>query len=210
MPKPSKEYLEALEDSKKIHHGKLFTGLFLRSHAPFIKEIVAHLGCKTALDYGCGKGRQYQWVMPKHGTTLEQYWGINVEKYDPAWPPFAREPSGNFDLVICTHTLSTIPVVDLEWVIDRLYAMSNKAIYISERIGGEGKKIGPSELRPIDWSPKQWMEILWRPKDIEVTLATRVIDKKGGKITSHYRLSTGAWSKVTWPPNIKFMDHTWA
>src|SRR3990167_3018625 len=101
MARPSNEYLAALEDSKKIHKGKLFTGLFLRSHAPFIKEIIDRLGCRTALDYGCGKGRHYQWVMPKHGTTLEQYWGLKVEKYDPAYLPFAKEPTGKFDIVIC-------------------------------------------------------------------------------------------------------------
>ncbi|MDF3212152.1 hypothetical protein P3C35_30750, partial [Mesorhizobium sp. LMG15046] len=46
--------------------------------------------------------------------------------------PFAAEPIGKFDLVICTHVLGSIPVLDLPWVLDRLYSLSNKALSIAQ------------------------------------------------------------------------------
>ena len=210
MSKPSPAYFAALEASKEIHKGKQFTGRFLRSHAPFIKEIIDRLECKTVLDYGCGKGQQYTWVMPHARTTIEQYWGVQVTKYDPAYPPFAKEPEGKFDLVICTHTLGTIPVSDLPWVIDRLYALAEKAIYVSERLGDARKVLGNNLLRPTDWTADDWKASIQRLPEAEITFACREIINDG-KITSHWRRNEfGGWYQVKWPEGIKAMNHTWA
>lgn len=211
MSNPSAAYLAALEASKEIHKGKQFTGKFLRPHAPFIKEIIDRLGCKTVLDYGCGKGQQYEWVIPSTGQTIEQFWGVEVTKYDPAWPPFAKEPEGKFDLVICTQMLGAIPVADREWVIDRLYGLAAKAIYVSERLGEARKSIGDNGLRASDWTAEDWANALSRQSAVETTLATRetVVE---GKITSHVRKldSSGFWYRVAWPPGIRAMNHKWA
>ena len=210
MNNPSKEYLAALEASKEIHKGKQFTGKFLRPHAPFIKEIIDRLGCKTVLDYGCGKGQQYEWVIPSTGQTIEQFWGVSVTKYDPACKIFAKEPEGKFDLVICTQTLGTIPVADLPWVIDRLYGLANKALYVSERIGPPRKVLGDNALRPSEWSAKEWEDALKRKNPVEATLATREIIN-GDKITTHKRRkgSVVAWKRVTWPEGVRAMNHKW-
>ena len=210
MSKPSPAYLAALEASKEIHKGKQFTGKFLRPHAPFIKEIIDRLGCKTILDYGCGKGQQYEWVMPNAGTTIEQYWGVTVTKYDPAYKPFANEPVGKFDLVICTQVLGAIPVSDLEWVIDRLYSLAGKAIYVSERLGEARKVLGDNSLRPTDWTGDDWKATVQRASKAEITLAVREIIKEE-KITSHWRRNKfGGWYQVVWPPGVRGMNHTWA
>lgn len=201
---PSTAYFAALEDSKQIHKGKSFTGKFLRPHAPFIKEIIDRLGCKSILDYGCGKGEQYTWVIPSIGKTLEEWWGVRVVKYDPAYEAFAREPHGAFDLVICTQTLGTIPVEDRAWVIDRLYSLSNKALYISERLD-------PARKMPTaQWSQGQWQEVIQRfNSPIEVTLATR-LTVGGEKITTHTRWLAAKWAPVIWPEGVRPMNHTWA
>lgn len=205
---PSSAYFAALEDSKAIHMGKSFTGKFLRPHAPFIKEIIDRLGCKTVLDYGCGKGEQYTWVMPLHGCTIEQWWGVQVAKYDPAYPPFAKEPEGRFDLVICTQTLRTIPLEDRAWVIDRLYSLANKALYVSERLGSARKSSGEAGAA---WERADWIAALARNSSLEVTLATRHIDRDGGKITEHVRTNDGiAWAPVIWPDHVKPLNHIWA
>ena len=78
MSRLTAAYHAALEASKQVHKGKQFTGKFLRPHAPFIKEIIDRLGCKTVLDYGCGKGQQYEWIIPSTGQTIEQFWGVTV------------------------------------------------------------------------------------------------------------------------------------
>lgn len=211
MNKPSLAYFTALEASKKIHKGKAFTGKFLRPHAPFIKEIIDRLGCKSVLDFGCGKGQQYEWVIPSTGQTIEQFWGVPVTKYDPAYPPFAAEPEGQFDLVICTQVLGAIPVTDRPYVIDRLYALSSRAVYVSERLGEARKEIGADDLRGYDWTPADWKRLLLRPVEREVTLATRRWTPDGKKITEHFRaFGGGTWHRVQWPEGIRAMNHKWA
>lgn len=77
---PSKEYNIALNDSKYIHMGKACTGRFLRPHDPYIKGLVDGLGIKSILDYGCGKGLQYDWINPATGMTMEQNWAVPDRK----------------------------------------------------------------------------------------------------------------------------------
>jgi hypothetical protein len=206
MP-PSNAYFAALEDSKRIHEGKSFTGKFLRPHAIFIKEIIDRLGCKTVLDYGCGKGQQYEWVIPSTGQTIEQFWGVPVTKYDPAYPPFVKEPEGKFDLVICTQTLRTIPLEDRGWVIDRLYSHAAKALYISERLGFARKSSGEAGAA---WERADWIAAIARDSRLEVILATRETLSNGEKITSHVRTIDGIqWAPVIWPKGTRFMNYEW-
>ncbi|TIX28907.1 methyltransferase domain-containing protein [Mesorhizobium sp.] len=179
--KPSEQYLAALADATRHHaEHKTYSGKFLRPHAPVIKEMVDRLGCKTILDYGCGKGEQYTWRNADQtgsipvGMTIEEYWGVPVTKFDPAYPPFAAEPMGKFDLVICTHVLGSIPVLDLPWVVDRLYSLSNKALYIAEKIAPVKKKVFQKpDLHPFGWSATRWMTAIKREKPIEVVLSVR-------------------------------------
>lgn len=184
---PSQQYEAALEASKKHHaENKTFSGKLFRPHAPYVKGIIDRLGVGSILDYGCGKGLQYQWRCDKPtsqiplGMTIEEYWGVPVTKYDPAYPPYAEEPTGKkFDLVICTHTLSTIPISDLGWVVDRLHLLADKAIYIAEQLGPIKKKLADRSLDPVGWTKDQWLKALRRDSPIEVTLSLRSRTSEG-------------------------------
>lgn len=175
----SQSYKEALADCTKHHAtSATFSGKFIRPHAPFIKEIVDRLGCRSILDYGCGKGEQYRWRNADEtgsipvGMTLEEYWGVPVTKYDPAWPPYAAEPVGTFDMVICSSVLRWIPGPDIPAVVDRLYSLAGKAIYVAEKLGPV-KKSGKVRFQMVDYDAEGWARVLRRDSDIEVTLATR-------------------------------------
>lgn len=192
MAERSAEYRRCLKESKQHHrNSKTYSGRLLRPHAPFIKEIIDRHGCKSVLDYGAGKGRQYEWVshggdasIPK-GMTIERFWGVLVTKYDPAWKPFSQEPTGQFDLVICTHTLGSIPVADLGWVIDRIFGYARKAVYIAEKIGDVHKQVfSQPDIMPR-WTAEQWREFVAarKPSHIECTLATREETDKGVIVT---------------------------
>lgn len=190
----SSDYYRALAEATEHHaSSKTYSGKFLRPHAPFIKEIIDRLECRSVLDYGCGKGAQYAWVshgddasIPE-GMTIEQYWGVPVTKFDPAYPPFAKDPEGNFDLVICTHTLGAIPRADLPSIIERLYLLANKAVYIAEKIGPVKKKVYSQEiLRPLGYKRHDWEALLTSvpiPSHLEVTLATRERTDNGVIVT---------------------------
>lgn len=178
------EYLKALADCKRHHEiSKTYSGKLLRPHAPYIKEIVDRLGCKTALDYGCGKGLQYEWV--NEGQTLEQYWGLAVTKYDPAYPPFAAEPTGKYDLVICTHVLGAIPKSDRGWVLDRIYGFADKAVFIAEKIGPIGKRSvsGSESLGAMQWID----EIAPHRTGVETHFSVRYKNEHGA-FTGRFRL----------------------
>lgn len=207
----SETYKAALEGSKAVHKTKAFTGKFLRPHAAFIGEIIQRKGCVSVLDYGCGKGQQYEWVIPSTGQTIEQLWGVSVTKYDPAYPPFSKRPEGKFDLVICTQVLGTIPKPDIAWVVSDVYGFANKAVYISERLGEARKVVADQSLRPFDWNVFQWCAALSQPgsEQLEITFASReIVD--GQKITQHCRSIDGEWwGRVEWPENVKAMNHKW-
>lgn len=183
----SDSYRRALGEAKAHHaSSKTYSGKFLRPHAPFIKEIIDRLGCKSVLDYGCGKGKQYEWVshgdeasIPK-GQTIEQFWGVDVCKYDPAYPPFELLAPGYFDLVICTHVLGSIPKADLADVLHLIFNRAGKAVYIAEKIGPVGKEVfSEPDLMPRGWSTGLWRatiagerRIIGREK-VETWVATR-------------------------------------
>jgi hypothetical protein len=183
--KPSDEYRAAVAEGARHHaSSKTYSGSFLRPHKPFLTEIIQRLGCTSALDYGCGKGVQYEWIDPDDGLTLEQAWGFEVRKYDPCYPPFAAEPVGRFDLVICTHTLNLIPLADLDRVIRRLFDLSGKAVYIAEKIGARKKRdVSNPDNRAIGFSALGWASrlapIAAEYPHIETTLSTRVRDDLG-------------------------------
>jgi hypothetical protein len=122
--------------------------------------------------------------------TLEQAWGFEVRKYDPCWPPFAEEPEGRFDLVLCTHTASLIPQVDLEWFLRRLFNFADKAVFIAEKIGERKKaEVADTAERAINWSPQQWIgrigQIAGYYPAVETVLSLRVRESRGAIMTRH-------------------------
>lgn len=202
----SDEYWRALEEAKAFHKSnKTYSGSLLRPHAPFIKEIIDRLDCKTLLDFGAGKGKQYEWVMPLHQKTIEEWWGIPVTKYDPAWPPFASEPDGVFDIVICTHTLGAIPAGDHVNVINRIISLASKAVYFAEKLGSPKKAIHTQQTMTAE----QWKARIWRSCDIEITLALKERTPEG-VMSEYWRLIKGDWVPIIWPPEVKALNHKWA
>ena len=178
LDKLSDDYFSVLEDAKAAHaNTNKFSGKFIRPHAKHIKTIIEKYDIKSILDYGCGKGQQYEWIIPNanieqwvdgvlstgsdtvpHGKTLEEFWGIEVEKFDPAYPAFEKEPSGPSDLVIVSHVLGSIPPADLPIIVDRLYSLTNKYLYVVEAVG-RPKKVWTDKDLGLR-SAMDWIDIL--------------------------------------------------
>ena len=172
---PTERYDLALELSKRQHRSsKTYSGKFLRPFAHRIKAIIDTHECASILDYGCGKGLQYEWEWDN--LTLEKYWGMEVTKFDPAWPPFAKEPEGKFDLVLCTHVLEIIPLSDLDWFVDRVLSFATKVAFFAVRTASDTR---PAKARwrlkdiPSDWHADQWVDLLKNRKGPEIHLAVR-------------------------------------
>lgn len=118
-----------------------------RYHRP-IKDVVKKYGCKTLLDYGCGKGTQWAQstcFWPSIETqTFEEYLNLDsVYCYDPCIPKVAVLPPADikFDIVICTQVLTYIPDDDIVWVKQLLQQHAGRACFIGmHNIPPKGKK----------------------------------------------------------------------
>ena len=85
-----------IEQHRQMHKiWKRFKGHSLVEHIPHIDQLMEEHGCRTILDYGCGKA---------------QYWPAtwNVTGYDPAYEPYSQQPRqiwhGNLHRCNGTHT----------------------------------------------------------------------------------------------------------
>lgn len=204
--KLSEAHAEAVAEGARHHErAKTYSGSLMRPHVPYLEGMIARNGCRSALDYGCGKGVQYEWRDPNAGgRTVEERFGFKVRKYDPCYEPFAEEPTGTFDLVICTHTLALIPLQDLDAVILRLFGFADRALFIAEKIGDRKKaEVEDPRTRAIGWTVQQWLDRLAPFADqyplIDTVLSSR--ERVGdATITTRHRRQGGRWiSEVAGP-----------
>lgn len=196
---PSSQHSAAVAEGARHHEGsKTYSGSLMRPHVPYLEQMVARLQIASALDYGCGKGEQYRWRDPKAGLqTVEERFGFAVHKFDPCFAPYAAEPTGRFDLVICTHTISLIPRLDLDWALRRLFGFAAKAVFIAEKIGGRKKgEVAHPRDRAIGWDVRQWLDRIAPLADehpgIETVFSSR--ERIGdATITTRWRRVGGEW-----------------
>lgn len=195
----SPDYSRAVE-AGALHHqrSKTYSGMLMRPHKPFLSAMIERLRIASALDYGAGKGLQYEWVDPADGKTLEQAWGFEVRKFDPCWPPFADEPDGRFDLVICTHTLSLVPIGDLDAVLAHVFGFARKAVFIAEKIGPR-KKAEAVSGSAAGWTKEQWLDRIAPFADhyrgLETVFSSRERTAAGAIMTRTTRRN-GGWHGV--------------
>lgn len=187
----SPAYYAAIEEGRRHHaSSKTYSGSLLRPHKPYLTEMVQRMGCRSGLEIGAGKGRQWTWIDPADGQTMEQVWGFEVVKHDPCWPPFEAEPEGTFDLVICAHTLALIPLQDQDAFLRRMYGFADKAVFIAEKIGERKKaEVADESQRAINWPPQRWLsrigDMASRFKHIETVLSLRVRESRGAIMTRY-------------------------
>jgi len=192
----SPEYRRALDLSKRHHAlNKTFSGRLVRRDADLIKQLIVENGAETLLDYGCGKGAQYEWkasagnAIPS-GMGLADFWGVSVAKYDPAVPEFSREPEGSFDIVICTNVLRIIPKTDLGAIIDDIFSRARRAAFFSESTIAATKKpdLRDASIYPTDWRESEWINAIGFRATVPTILAVVVETPAGGKARVWHRL----------------------
>ena len=143
-----------LEMAKQTHQNpNTWTGSHLRDyHIGAISELIQQQGIKTVLDYGCGKALFHQ-----------KEW--NATLYDPAVPEYSNEPTGKFDLVICTDVLEHIPEEDIPRIVQQLKDLTQGWLYISvcPRLAGQkltlpdsGEEVNSHVcVKPPEWWQEQ-------------------------------------------------------
>ncbi len=173
---PSPRYVELLGFYREMHvHGAIdqnitpentFPGKSLFDHAPKIKEIISILGSKTILDYGAGKGMQYQPMQIGDGdgrsfSSMQALWNVeSISCYDPGFEPFNTLPEGRFDGVVSTDVLEHCPREDLPWIIAEIFGFAREFVYLNVACYAAVKTLPNGEnahctVEPIDW----WLRI---------------------------------------------------
>lgn len=164
----SEDYEKHLEACRRHHAAsKTFSGTGLIRLLPALMDLLGDGRVYDVLDYGSGKGRQWElkfpYPMPDGPvTSLSGLLGSPVVRmYDPGYPPHAIPVSleDRFDLVICTNTLGLVPERDLPIVVRDLYRHARKYLFMSINLAPAKKDIGGIQACP---NPEYWSELLYR------------------------------------------------
>ena len=174
---PSPRYLELTNLCRRMHEqgerflgvppAKTFSGESLTPHRGHVKRLIARTGAQTILDYGSGKGRQYEPQPVRDGSggqwpTVMDYWNVDeVVCYDPCYAPFSRLPEGKFDGVVCTDVLEHCPEDDMPWIAGEIFGYAARFVYASVACFPARKRLPNGEnahctIRPVEW----WARLL--------------------------------------------------
>ena len=175
---PSPRYRELLAMYQHLHlHGhspsaparQTFDGRSLRPQAPRIKRLVERTGARRLLDYGSGKGVQYDREFDGDGEgpwdSVLDYWGADeVVCFDPAYPPYSRVPEGSFDGVIATDVLEHCPEEDIDWIVAEMFGYAKRFVYATVACYPARKQLPNGEnahctIRPPEWWQEHFVRV---------------------------------------------------
>jgi hypothetical protein len=139
-----------------------YPGVNLLPHTKRIKDLIDQTGARTVLDYGCGKGYQYDWlkvVIPGVGERdgVLDYWDIDeVHCYDPSFERYSKLPEGKFDGVISTDVLEHCGEDDIPWIVAEMFAYANRFVFASVACYPAKTTLPNGEnahatIRPLEW-----------------------------------------------------------
>ena len=176
---PSPRYVELQKQYKALHeHGekflgippeKTFPGASLPAQAPRIKRLIDLTGSQVVLDYGSGKGQQYDPMnltdpTGKTWPSVMDYWDVDeIVCYDPCYAPYSALPEGRFDGVISTDVLEHCPEEDVEWIIGEIFGYAEKFVFANVACYPARKRLPTGEnahctIKPVEW----WSDIIQR------------------------------------------------
>jgi hypothetical protein len=150
-----------------------FAGVSLPPQAGRVKRLIGLTGAQSILDYGSGKGRQYDIRNFKADDgrvyeSIQDYWEVDyIQCYDPSYEPFSKMPSGGFDGVICTDVLEHCPEDDMPWIIDEIFGFAERFVFANVACYPADKRLPTGENAHCTIKPLAWWEDLIR------TVATR-------------------------------------
>lgn len=166
----------AIDDCAAHHQrSKTFSGAFTFHHVQQVRVVIERCHVKTMLDYGCGKGVQYERAHDETGIWLRKAWPVAITLFEPAWPAYSARPEGTFDMVLCSQVLCWVPPDERIEVLRDVFRYADKAVYIAEQLGPVKKQIVKGQAEWKSWDTPEWRELVRRVArefpGIDVTLA---------------------------------------
>lgn len=142
---PSEHYRRMLELYRTLHAEgektlglnaqETYPGIHALRHARRIKELIDSTGAKSVLDYGAGKGFQYDLAdveIPGAGRWpgLLDYWDVEEMRcFDPCYEPFNKLPAEKFDGVISTDVLEHCTEEDIPWIVAEIFSFAKSFVF---------------------------------------------------------------------------------
>jgi hypothetical protein len=139
-----------------------FPGASLPPQVSRIKRLVDATGAANLLDYGSGKGRQYDMrdVKLLDGrviSSIADHWNVDyVHCFDPSYPPFSKIPEGEFDGVISTDVLEHCPQEDIPWIVDEIFGYATKFVFANVACYPASKRLPTGENAHCTILPPEW------------------------------------------------------
>jgi len=174
--KPSQRYQDLMKLYATMHKEgsteqniaaeKMFDGHSLLPHVDNIHILCQQFKPQSLLDYGAGKGTLYQesdLKTPKGNTieTIEKHWGIEkVDCYDPGYEQHNKLPTKKYDAVICTDVLEHCSLEDLPWILDEIFGLAERFVYMNIAGYPAFKKLPNGENAHITIRSKTWWQML--------------------------------------------------
>ncbi len=143
-----------------------FPGLSLPSQAGRIKRLIEATGAANILDYGSGKGQQYdlRGIPGPDGErydSIQDYWDVDyIQCYDPSYTPFSKLPAGKFDGVVSTDVLEHCPEEDLPWILDEIFGYAEKFVFANVACYPAKKRLPTGENAHCTIRPPEWWRAL--------------------------------------------------
>ena len=173
---PSPRYRELIGLYRQMHESgdrarskppaDTFPGYSLLYQAIRVKQFIDRHEADSLLDYGSGKGRQYEPMELKLSDgrsfpDIPSFWGMaSPVCYDPAYPPLSRLPSKRFDGVICTDVLEHCPEDDIPWVVHEIFGFARKFVFANVACHPAEKCLPNGENAHCTIKPTAWWKAL--------------------------------------------------
>ena len=202
---PSARYVELQSLYRAMHEkGEIFLGIppeqtfpgkSLLPQVGRIKRLIEMTQAQVILDYGSGKGKQYdpqpiQDGAAGHWSSIVDFWDIDeVVCYDPCYPPFRMLPTGIFDGVISTDVLEHCPEEDVPWIIAEIFSYAKRFVFANIACYPAHKRLPTGEnahctIKPLDWWRGLLESVAAARHDLiwEVWILSRVDTPQGPKL----------------------------
>jgi hypothetical protein len=155
------------DSAKGIAAVDMFSGISLGPQIGRIKRLINDTGATTILDYGAGKGRQYEPRQVRVGEhtwdSVLDYWDVDeVTLYDPAYGPHNKLPQGRFDGVVCTDVMEHCPEEDVPWIVGELFAYATRFVFVNAACYPAMKTLPNGENAHCTIRPPEWWEEIFR------------------------------------------------
>ncbi|MDA0341833.1 MAG: class I SAM-dependent methyltransferase [Proteobacteria bacterium] len=188
---------QGADDVVSIPPENMFEGGGLLDFALPIKTISQRNGARSILDYGSGKGLQYdkgRAMLDGQPVDVRDYWGVDqIHVFDPGLSEKATPVTA--DGVISTDVLEHCFHADIPWIIEEMFALAGKFVWCNIDCFSARKLLPNGENVHITVrEPAYWQGVFEatgnRYRSIDWEIGCRHLDKSPtdqGPVMTYYR-----------------------